>query len=59
MDTLVFISALAIGVALMAWYVVNEARGSDGAFGVFALKGDGAAADMKEKGRMGSNLQPV
>lgn len=47
MENLVFIAALAVGGAVMAWYVVNEARGSDGAFGVFALK-NGAAADLKE-----------
>ncbi len=47
MDTVVFIAAVGVGVAVIAWYFVNEARGSDGALGVFALK-SGASADLKE-----------
>ncbi|OGT59389.1 MAG: hypothetical protein A3E01_08605 [Gammaproteobacteria bacterium RIFCSPHIGHO2_12_FULL_63_22] len=48
MDTFVFIAALGLGVAVMAWFVLNEARGLDGTFGVFALKG-GETADLKEE----------
>lgn len=48
MDSLVFLAALCVGIAIMAWHLVNEARGSEGAIGLFALKGDENLADLKE-----------
>ena len=48
MDTLIFIATIGVGIALMAWYVLNEARGLDGTLGVFGLKG-GEAAELKEE----------
>lgn len=48
MGNFVFIAALGVGVAAMAWYFVNEARGTDGTFGLFALKEGDGPADLKE-----------
>ena len=47
MDSLVFIAALGVGIALVCWYVLNEARGIDGTIGLFALKSGEAAFDPK------------
>ncbi len=41
MESIAYIVALSVGVALMAWYVANEARGTDGAAGFLAIGGDG------------------
>lgn len=48
MGNFVFIAALGVGVAAMVWYFINEARGSDGTFGLFALKEGEGPADLKE-----------
>jgi len=48
LDSLIFILALCVGVAVIAWYFLNEAKGSDGALGALALRSDGAASDLKE-----------
>lgn len=48
MDSLVFIAALGVGIALVCWFVLNEARGFDGTIGLFALK-SGEAADLKRE----------
>jgi len=39
MENIAYLVALGVGVALMAWYVANEARGSDGAAGFLAIGG--------------------
>ena len=48
LDSLIFILALCVGIAVIAWYFLNEAKGSDGALGAFALKSDAVASDLKE-----------
>ncbi len=44
MDGLVFIAALGVGIAVSAWYALNEARGADGGVGIFALRGEAGPA---------------
>ena len=60
MGNLVFIAALAVGVAVMAWYFACEAAGSDGDRGLLALKSGQAgrpdaspiaAGDLDDGGR--------
>lgn len=41
MDTIAFIIALGVGVAVVAWYAFNEAKGGAGALGILAIKDDG------------------
>lgn len=48
MGNLVFIAALGVGVVVMVWYFVNEARGAEGTLGPFALKDGEGLADPKE-----------
>lgn len=38
MGSLVFITALTVGIAVMAWYFACEAAGSDGDSGLLALR---------------------
>jgi hypothetical protein len=48
MGGLVFIAALGVGVVVMVWYFVNEARGAGGTLGLFALRDGEGPADLKE-----------
>jgi len=43
MSGFIFIAALGVSIAVIGWYVANEAKGGDGAFGLFALKDDTTA----------------
>jgi len=43
MDSLAFLITLGVAVAVIAWYVENEARHADGGIGVFAIGRKGAA----------------
>lgn len=58
MDTLVFIVALGVGLAVVFWYVANEARGGGADFGLFALKGGGAAGEDVEEGGASGRYRP-
>ena len=43
MDSLAFLITLGVAVAVIAWYVGNEARNADGGIGVLAIaRGDAA-----------------
>ena len=50
MDSLVFIATLGVGVAVIFWFVANEARSADASVGLFALKGEEAAKETAEAG---------
>lgn len=45
MGFLTFIAALAVGITVMVWYFVNEAKGADGSVGLLALRGRAGADD--------------
>lgn len=48
MDSLAFIAALGVGVAVIIWYLANEARGSQGDFGIFAVESRPSRAGADE-----------
>lgn len=48
MESIAYIVALCVGVALMAWYVANEARGTDGGSGFLAV-GDACERGADDK----------
>ncbi len=64
MDTLAFIAALGVSIALMAWYFACEAAGSDGGLGWFAIRGGAdqsggdQAADNQGRYKMRPRLTP-
>lgn len=43
MDSLAFLVTLSVAVAVIAWYVGNEAQNADGGIGVFAIAPKDAA----------------
>lgn len=51
MDTIAFTIALGVGVAVMAWFVLNEEKKGGGALGLFAIRaGDAARSDAASAG---------
>lgn len=48
MDSLVYLAALGVGIAVMTWHLLNEGSGSEGAIGLFALRSDDRPADLTE-----------
>jgi hypothetical protein len=49
MESIAYIVALCVGVAVMAWYVANEARGADGTFGFLAIGGGAGDQDAGDE----------
>lgn len=45
MDSLAFLVTLAVAIAVIVWFVFNEAQGGDGALGLFAIRRDDADAE--------------
>lgn len=58
MDGLAFIIALGVGVAVIFWYVLNEAQGADGAAGIFSLRRTVKADDQKNDEQITARYRP-
>lgn len=64
MDTIAFFVALMVGVVLIAWYALNEARGEDGTAGLLAITAvateeDEVAAGGDRRYRIRERLAPA
>lgn len=64
MDSIAFLVTLSVAVAVIAWYVGNEARNADGGIGVFAIaprdaaQGASGAHDGAPRYRLRERLTP-
>ena len=51
MESLEFLCILIVGIAVVSWYCLNEARNADGGLGILALKPGADAQPEKRRGR--------